>query len=177
MSQVWTTYFVDMKSQGSRDENNYLFSNSFSLAINDVKRKFIKAAQEEKINSTDVSPIFDDKLRFAYEELGERISNYRNVISVEDDDFCAPSEKNLSLVMTAIMRTFLKASLPTPKPMLLPSGVIGVYWKDGTKYLSIDFDDSEEFPWAGTKDGVRFVSGIWKFSDNQALQSFRKLLG
>lgn len=175
MSQVWTTYFVDMKSQSSRDENNYLFSNSFSLTINDVKRKFIKASHEE-INSMDISPIFDDKLMRAYEELGERISNYRDVISVDDDAFCAPSEKNLNLVMTAIMRTFLQASLPTPKPILLPDGVIGVYWKNGTKYLSIDFDDSEEFPWAGTKDGVRFVSGIWKFSDNQTLQSFQKLL-
>ena len=75
----------------------------------------------------------------------------------------APTKAHIDMALLGIKK-FVDLDIPDAKPMLLNDGVIGAYWYQGKKYLSIDFEIDGEFTWA-CYDGDKFGGGIWNLID------------
>lgn len=70
-----------------------------------------------------------------------------------------PSAEEANQALIAL-RLLLTGNIPVPRPMLLRDGTIGIYWRVGSLYASIDIEADGEHLWTAF-DGYTYTSGTW----------------
>jgi hypothetical protein len=159
-------YFVSTEQPTAKSEIDYLMTavEQIHTQINAWLSGFNSQARIETNDATlRVAPPIQIPQEYfdSYEPVFRTVTLYRSRASnwnVEATDVPSEEQKNAALLGLA---NLILAHMPAPSPMLLEDGTIGVYWRRGKCYASIDFEVDGEHSWAGT-DGTKYLSGTWK---------------
>jgi hypothetical protein len=72
----------------------------------------------------------------------------------------APSSNAIAVALVGCWN-LVQAGYTSPKPKILADGTLGGYWKSGSLYATLDFEEDGEHIWTVT-NGKTFKSGTWK---------------
>lgn len=75
-----------------------------------------------------------------YSKLLNRLYNYRNLSNNWDGYNGVKPSENIILTAESFIKILEKNSIPTPKIMVAGDGQIGLFWKNKSNYIEIDFD-------------------------------------
>ncbi|WP_029999237.1 hypothetical protein ABL850_22980 [Variovorax paradoxus] len=164
-------YFVSAATTAAKSDVDYLVSpmEQIRAQVNAWLRRFGSQTRIETEDATLlVAPAVEIPQEYfdSYEPVFRTVMLYRARVAHwnrEATDVPSEEQKNAALLGLA---NLIAALLPVPAPMLLEDGTIGVYWRRGRHYASIDFEVDGEHSWAGT-DGTKFHSGTWKLPGEQ----------
>lgn len=140
-----------------------------SALFNEIRQKFREVASKDQ-SSLVVSPAINMHY-FLDAEVAEGYRNFCHGMNRfmacsegwSSEHSVGPSTEQFKSALLAIANLIVTGIKP-PSPMLLDDGTVGAYWRNGRKYVSIDFDTDNQHPWAGT-DGDHYWSGIWQLSE------------
>lgn len=74
-----------------------------------------------------------------------------------------PTQHAVMLAMHSCLQ-LVQAGFTAPNPKMLSDGTLGVFWKSGTAYAAIDFEEDGEHVWTVT-DGKNYKSGTWQTAE------------
>jgi hypothetical protein len=164
-------YFVSASQPAAKSEVDYLVSPMEQIR-NQVNSWLSGFGSHTRVETEDatllVAPraLIQQEFFDSYEPVFRTVMLYRARLSNWDGESNdVPSEEQRSAALLGIVN-LISALVPAPSPMLLEDGTVGVYWRRGQCYASIDFEVDGEHCWAGT-DGTSFRSGTWKAADDQ----------
>lgn len=147
-----------MSNVNQRWGQDYLRDRRFSPIL----PRFIEHVSHERSIVAPPVPArdFDVDLLSGYQQFFESMAGYAALPQDWNGEGSSPASRASCEAATAALVNFAYAGITPPSPMLFKSGVVGAFWRDGQKYISIDFDEDGEYPWCAT-DGEQYWSGMW----------------
>lgn len=164
-------YFVSAAQPAAQSKVDYLVSpmEQIRTKINAWLSRF---GSQTRIETEDATLLVAPRAQIpqeyfdSYEPVFRTVLLYRaNAGHWNNSASDQPSEEQKNAALLGVANLIL-ALIPAPSPMLLEDGTIGVYWRCGHRYASIDFEVDGEHSWAGT-DGTKYFSGTWKVPGEQ----------
>lgn len=164
-------YFVSAAQSAAHSEIDYLASPIQQIRTQ-VNAWLSSFGNETRVETEDATLLVAPRAQIpheyfdSYEPIFRTVMLYRARVghwNSEAADVPSEEQKNAALLGLA---NLILALMPAPSPMLLEDGTIGVYWRRGQRYASIDFEVDGEHSWAGT-DGTKYFSGTWKVCGEQ----------
>lgn len=168
---VVSEYFVSASRPAAKSEVNYLVSpmEQISGQVNAWLGSF---GSQTRVETEDATLLVAPPAQIpqdyfdSYEPVFRTVMLYRARVGHWNGEATdVPSEEQKNAALLGLVNLIL-ALMPAPSPMLMEDGTIGVYWRRGQHYASIDFEVDGEHSWAGT-DGTKYLSGTWKVPGEQ----------
>ncbi|MEH3085463.1 MAG: hypothetical protein PGN26_02740 [Xylophilus ampelinus] len=120
-----------------------------------------------------IFPKFTEKVA----EIALAMSELRDdPTNLSQSDVSAPSMSQFDIAAKTLTAFLFDArDFPVPKVILQNNGTFAACWRKNKNYISVDFDEDGEFPWA-MSDGENSKSGIWRSASSVPHELARVLL-